>query len=481
MVAGVAMLAATVVTPAFTDANLERGMLFFVVPIVLLGLTRPVWGYYFFVVSAVVVDLYLWNFRPWTSELSRYFYGVWSEIGFGLFGLGNWISTVDVLLVALTIGCIVRRDEPGDGYAASVPRAFFLLSVLFLAIVGAMLLYGIGTGGDPGIAVWQARPYVYLVWVAMLTPAVLRTRSELFGGVAMLVGATIFKASQIVWIFVVEAGAKFGEWREILGHEDSLFIVGAISLIGSLAILRIRSRGARFLFLCAPILLLGLILNLRRAGYVALALSAVLAPFLFRHRGRTTLKMTVSLLVCAGIYSVLFWNSDALVAIPLQKVKSIIFASAGTADAASNLYRVTEAANLLQTIRNHPLGLGFGHPFESHIKLPDVSAIVPNWRYFPHDVFLGLWAFLGPAGLALLLLYLSILLACAGQNLRNEQDGGLQSIAFFVVSALASAIVMGTVDQFVWAQRGAIFLGAVVGVLFVLDRLRRNECERRAQ
>jgi hypothetical protein len=460
------------VAPAFTDANLEHG-----------DVVRPR-GYgwhdlnaatlFFFVASAVVVDLYLWNFRPWTSELSRYFYGVWSDLGFELFGLGNWISTVDVLLVALTIGSIVPRDEPGDGYAASVPRALFLLSVLFLAIVGAMVLYGIGTGGDARIAVWQARPYMYLVWVALLTPTVLRTRSELVGAMAMLVGATIFKASQIVWIFVVEAGAKFGEWREILGHEDSLFMVGGISLIGALAILRVRSRGARFLFLFAPILLLGLILNLRRAGYVALALSAVLAAFLFRRHGRTMLKVTVSLLVCAGIYSVLFWNSDAPVGIPLQKVKSIMFASADSADAASNLYRVIETANLVQTIRNHPFGLGFGHPFETHIKLPYVGAIVPNWPYFPHNVFLGLWVFLGPAGLALLLLYLSILLACAGQNLRNAQDGVVQSIAFFVVSTLASAIVMGTVDQFVWAQRGAIFLGAVVGVLFVLNRLNRK-------
>jgi O-Antigen ligase len=462
---------------AFRDANLERENIARLRDR-LVRLTPPVCGYYILVASAVVIDLYLWNFRPWTSELSRYFYGVWSQIGFELFGLGNWITTVDVLLVALTIGCIVHPNEPDHAYAARVPRALLVLSILFLAIVGAMVVYGIGTGGDARIAVWQARPYVYLVWLALLTPAALRTRSELLGAVAVLVGATIFKASQIVWIFVGEARATFGEWREILGHEDSLFMVGAISLIGSLAILDARSRGERFLVLSAPMLLLGLILNLRRAGYVALALSAVLAAFLFRRRARLMLKITVSLLVCAGIYGVLFWNSDALVAIPLQKAKSIIFASAGTADAESNLYRVTETANLLQTIRNHPFGLGFGHPFESHIELPDVSAIVPNWQYFPHDVFLGLWAFLGPAGLALLLLYFSCLLACAGQNLQNDQDRVLQSIAFFVVSTLGSAIVMGTVDQFVWAQRGAIFLGAVVGVLFVLDRLRRIECER---
>jgi hypothetical protein len=448
---------------------------------VLVGLARPVWGYYIFVVSAVVIDLYLWRFQPWTSELSRYFYSDWREIGFELFGLGNWISTIDVLLMALTIGCIVRREEPGHGAAAGVPRALFLLPVLFLAIVGAAVLYGIGTGGDAGMAVWQARPYVYLVWIALLTPAVLRTRNELIGAVALLVGATIFKASQIVWIFVFEAGAKFGEWREILGHEDSLFVVGAMSLIGSLAILRVRSRGVFFLFLCAPILLLGLILNLRRSAYLALALSAVLATFIFRHHGRTILKIAVPLVFGAGIYSVLLWNSDAPIAFPLQKVKSVIFASAGTADAGSNLYRIMETANLLQTIHNHPFGLGFGHPFENPIKLPDVSAIVPNWQYFPHNVFLGLWAFLGPAGLTLLLLYLSILLTCAGQNLRNEQDVVLQSIAFFVVSSLASAIVMGTVDQFVWAQRGAIFLGAVMGILLVLDRLRRIECEPRAQ
>jgi O-antigen ligase len=192
------------------------------------------------------------------------------------------------------------------------------------------------------------------------------------------------------------------------------------------------------------------------------------------------LKIAVPLLVCAAIYTALFWNSDAPVAIPLQKVKSILFASAGTADAGSNLYRVRETANLLQTIRNHPFGLGFGHPFESHIKLPDVSAIVPNWQFFPHNVFLGLWTFLGPAGLSLFLLSLSILLACGGQNLRTEQDDVLKSIGFLVVSSLASGIVMGTVDQFVWAERGAIFLGALAGVLLVLDRLRRKS-ERAAQ
>src|SRR5262249_3721713 len=160
---------------------------------------------------------------------------------------------------------------------------------------------------------------------------------------------------------------------------------------------------------------------------------AVLAAFLFRHRGRTLLKIAVPLLICFGAYSALFWNSSASVAIPLQKVKSIIFAE-GTADAGSNLYRVLESANFLRTKPNHPLRLGVGHPFEVHIQLPDVSAIVPNWQYFPHDVFLGLWAFFGPVGLALFLLYLSLLLACAGQNLRNERDPVLQSIAFFVLS-----------------------------------------------
>src|SRR6185369_5801307 len=103
------------------------------------------------------------------------------------------------------IGCIVRRDELGNSYTAGAPRASFLLAGLFLASIGAMVLYGIGTGGDAHIAVWQARPYVYFVWLALLTPAVVRTRSELLGAVAMLVAAAIFKASQIIWIFIVEA------------------------------------------------------------------------------------------------------------------------------------------------------------------------------------------------------------------------------------------------------------------------------------
>jgi hypothetical protein len=481
MVCGAVILAATAVTFAFTGANPKSGVfMLFVLAVVLLGVMRPLWGYYVFVASAVVIDLYLWNFQPWTSSFTQYFYGNWNEVGFGLFGLGNWITTVDVLLVALTFGAIVHSNGATPDYAPKAPRAVFLLSVLFLISVVAMVLYGIATGGDAKIALWQARPYAYFVWVALLTSVVIRERSQLVGVIGILVGATIFKASQIVWIFVDEARAEFGDWREILGHEDSLFIVGTISLIGSLAIFRVDSRLARLLFLSAPILLLGLILNLRRAGYVAFVLSAILAVFVFRKHGQTILKAAILILVVVMVYGVAFWNSDASIAMPLQKIKSIIFAAAGTADAGSNLYRVTETANLLQTIRNHPYGLGFGHPFEIYIQLPNVSAIVPNWQYFPHNVFLGLWAFLGIGGFALFLLYLSGLLAFAGQNLRNEQDVVLQAIAFFVVSCLSAAILMGTVDQFVWAQRGAIFLGVVVGILFVLDRLRRIECERRA-
>src|SRR5262245_13804182 len=155
--------------------------------IALLCLTRPVWGFYVFIGLAVVIDLYVWNFHPWTSGLSQYFYGVWNEVGLGLAGVGNWIGTTDLLLISLTVGCIVRRGELSHSYTANVSRVVFSLLILFLVIVGAMVLYGISTGGDAGIAVWQARPYVYLVWVALLTPAILRSRSEVVGAVAILI------------------------------------------------------------------------------------------------------------------------------------------------------------------------------------------------------------------------------------------------------------------------------------------------------
>lgn len=448
--------------------------LLFVLLLCLLCLIRPVWGYYVFLAASVVIDLYLWRFEPWSSELTPYFYGLWRDIGFTFFSLENWINTIDAVLVSLTLGAAFRDHSVSHSNSAKLPRSLLLLPALFVAAVAAMVLYGVYTGGDTEIAVWQARPYVYFVWVALLTALIIRTRNELICSVGILVGGAALKATQIIWIFITDAKGEFGEWREILGHEDSLFIVAALSLIAGLAIMRERSKFVIPALVLAVLLVFGLILNLRRAGYAALALVMLLGAAIFWRYGKRIVGIIGPLLLCAGVYSAMFWNSDAPVALPLQKVKSVLLPSQGTTDAASNLYRVTETANLLSTIRSHPWGLGFGHPFEMPLELPDVSEIVPNWQYFPHNTFLGLWAFLGPVGLGAFLLYLSALLFRAGQNLQNE-DLFLRSAAFFAAAGLSSALVIGTVDQFVWAQRGAIFLGALAGVVLVVDRLRRSE------
>src|SRR5436853_6233172 len=69
----------------------------------------------------------------------------------------------------------------------------------------------------------------------------------------------------------------------------------------------------------------------------------------------------------------------------------------------STRWRDWENFHLVFTFRQNPLfGSGFGHPFIQAIELPDVTKVYPLEPYVPHNSVLGLWAFGGLVGFALL-------------------------------------------------------------------------------
>jgi O-antigen ligase len=152
-------------------------------------------------------------------------------------------------------------------------------------------------------------------------------------------------------------------------------------------------------------------------------------------------------------------------------MKSVILAEPGSPDYSSNMYRVAESINLRRTIAQHPLGLGFGHPFELHVPLPDISALLPNWRYHPHDMILGIWLSLGTICFTVFLIFVGGIMMSASYNLRRFEDNYIRAICFFVLASFSSGFLVAAVDQFIWSERGAIFLGAVVGILSAVTAL----------
>ena len=148
---------------------------------------------------------------------------------------------------------------------------------------------------------------------------------------------------------------------------------------------------------------------------------------------------------------------------------------AETSDYDSNLYRVGEDLNLRRTIVGHPLGLGFGHPFELYVPLPDISFLLPYWQYHPHNMILGMWMSLGGAGFVVFLSYFASLVVLASHSLRRHTDPYLKAVSYFALTGLLSGFLVGMVDQMIWAERGAIFLGVLGGMTASLYSLLPEE------
>jgi len=469
LVAGAAVAVALRLLGGRADGALWIG---FVVALGCAVVARPRAGYYLLLSVVILADDWMLYFSPWTHHFVGYYlFGNWWKLlspeGVRRFG-GIVNNTVEILLVVLVIGVAVRVRE-GDRLVR--PREAVFAS-LYLATLIGMLVYGLATGGALKPALWQSRYLFHFVVVALLTPQVLRTPAHIRGAVWALMIPIAVKAIQILWIFFESERGHFGEWREILGHEDSNFFVSAIILGAVLALYRVEPLQRWFLVSSLPFLLAGLVLNLRRAAYVTLALGLALLPVLLHDRRWLVLKLTIPALLVVGLYAAVYWHRPAdQLGMPLQKAKSVFVAPVGSSDYNSNLYRVAENFDVEHTILDRPWGLGFGHPFDIQIPLPDISLLIAHWQYRPHNTILGMWMSLGTPGFIVFLVYFASILTLASHHVRWQTHAYFRALSFWVLAAFACAFVFATVDMYVGIQRGAVFLGALAGIQSAIDRL----------
>jgi O-antigen ligase/polysaccharide polymerase Wzy-like membrane protein len=466
--AGVAVCALLALTGTRTDVSIALGV---AAAIAGVALARPFAGYCALLAIALLSDLYLSHFSPWTDQLGFYVFSNW----WTLLSLGEAprlrflvADCVDGLLIAISIGLAWRVLRKQVRLTLSPDVA---LGVLLVAALCAMLAFGLASGGDFKPALWQARPFFYFAVFALLGSQLVRGRREVEQLVAVIVVVSAIKAVQIDWLFFVDAGHHFGSWRSIVGHEDSIFLSSVIVLATAYLLYRGPLVPRTALLIAAALCTTAVVLNLRRTAYVALALSVLSMPILLHGRRRAALALTALALVGGAAYAAVgLSRPEAWWAAPALKAKAIVAPDSGSTDSASNVYRVAENYNLRATIAAHPLGMGFGHPFELHMPIDDISYLLPLWRYHPHNIFLGVWIALGAIGYTVLLSYCAVALMLASHSVRWHTDPGTKALAYFVLAAIASGLFASVFDQFIWVDRGALFLGAMVAMAAALHR-----------
>ncbi|HEY5081365.1 MAG TPA: O-antigen ligase family protein [Bauldia sp.] len=344
------------------------------------------------------------------------------------------------------------------------------------AFAGAVLLMfgtGMATGGAIKPALWQVRPYFHIATIAILLTQVIRNNADLRLMLGAMIMAIVLKAALTVWVFFALAHAHFSGWRELVGHEDSIFFGAAFFFLLALALYDRRLRTNVLALLAGTLLLAALVLNLRRAGYAAFGMGALLLPFVLIDKRRLAFGLLAAAAAAAGLFLVLFWGDPGSLGVPAEKVRSI-FAASDANDYSSNVYRAGENLDLWSTVREHPLGTGFGKPFDKVFPVADISSILPYWDYDPHNAVFGLWMALGTPAFVICIWLFALPIASASFAIRRSADAFAHASSLFCVLGLSAALLASNLDQFVWAQRGALFVGALLGFVSAIGALQRR-------
>jgi O-antigen ligase len=190
------------------------------------------------------------------------------------------------------------------------------------------------------------------------------------------------------------------------------------------------------------------------------------------YRRRAIGRAGLVLLALLAVYLPAYWNKSGGLAQPARAIHSQI--SPDPRDAASNLYRLQENANLKLNIRQGGvLGRGFGTPIDYALPIVDISKIDPNIKYVPHNGVLYILMRMGLLGTIAFwgLLGVGIIAAC---RLARVADRELAVVGATVACALVAYALEGSVDQGFFYYRVALIMGTLLGLAEAARRIDRR-------
>jgi O-antigen ligase len=372
-----------------------------------------------------------------------------------------YANAVELWLLLLALVWFLRGVQRGslNLHPVACPAAWYLALVTF----AATFVIGILTGGDPKIALWEVRGLGYLFGFSWLVPQLLERRGDL---------------QVVLWAFTVGLGGRAiqGLFRyfvilrmqidlesTFLAHEDPVMFIPLLFLLVTLLHYRAAPRLSRALLVAVPIMLVALVLTQRRIAYVSLPIcAAIFFVQLGPQARRSFARFAVPMLALGALYVVLFIGSSSPLGRPIDRALMLFDTSNP-----SNLYRLVEQDNLRHTIKGHPWGIGFGHPFEIVRDLPKVWVF---WNYIPHNEILWVWVKAGTVGFILAMFFFARVIAESTWAHRRLQDPLLRAVAPVIGLAVANQLLVSYYELQLTYARNMIYLGTFVGLLATIER-----------
>jgi O-antigen ligase len=308
----------------------------------------------------------------------------------------------DILILVFAVVIVYRhatRSQIDRAGWVEAPRPIRQVAVLVLVALAWMTFFGVMRGGSSRFALWQVTRHLYLPLVYLLMTEALRGAPDAMSVGRIVLGAGVFRSAEALilrW--------KFPSTETFpcpTTHHDSVLFATCVAILLAMILERPTARTLKACAVLLPIYLGGMIANNRRLVWGELALVTVFFFLItpMRRFKRFFLRALVVSLLPLLIYVAAGWSSHSTIFGPVRTFRSMFDSGVD----GSTRWRDWENYDLIFTFRQNPLfGSGFGHPFIDEIKLPDITSAYELEPYVPHNSVLGLWAFGGLVGFALL-------------------------------------------------------------------------------
>jgi hypothetical protein len=355
-------------------------------------------------------------------------------------------------------------------------------ALLFALTLITWIIYGKSAGGDFVVALWETRAFFYLIIMLFFVPQIIRTKEQIHSLLWVCIAGITIKAVQGA-IRYAENGFSFGWWPNIVdtytNHEDPVFMITLFLLLIALTVFRAptKQKGA-LLWLLLP-LMLGFQSAQRRATYASFMASMlafiVLLPKEQRNR---VLRATVSGAIVFAIYLGAFWNVNSKVGALAQQFKATVTDSEGVRgdkDKESDYYRDAENYNLGFTYRAVPIaGVGFGNPYLTPARMWGVQVLALG-KYIPHNQILWIFVEMGVIGGIVFWLFLNSFVFYATVVFRRLTDPYFKAVCTICIVQVINQCVVSYVDMQLTYYRNMTYLGILMGLVVVIDRLDKEK------
>ncbi len=353
------------------------------------------------------------------------------------------------------------------------------LSTGLMVLAGFVLLamvWGISHGGDTNMALWEIRPWLYVVVFSTILAQFLDARAAVRWFLWGFVVAVALRSLEGIYRLIASHGMT-PRPDFILGHEESIFFSLFIILVIALWLFRMRGRLRTVATWTLPLVLVSDLGNSRRVAWLilipSLAVLGLLAWLRLPDQRRLITGVFAVVAFAGSIYVPVFWNGTGYLAQPVRAFRSGFQPDAR--DKSSDAYRRLENANLtLNIIGSAPFGAGFGIPIDYSIPMPDLTKTDPFLKYIPHNGVLWVWLRLGLFG-SIVFWWVVGAGIMAATRLSRSPDRERALLGVLTTTALIGYVIYGYYDLGFYEFRIALLIGAVYGLIQLAGRMEIND------